>query len=212
MKNLLKIIFLFLLFKSTNTNAQLPKITGGNSNYQDSYFKAYQYLKCNYDFTIAYYVTGGWSAADVINIQALVLKDKSWKKILLQIPKKNKEPSAEPKVKIASFNGKKALQLVDDLTAIGFWSIDNDSLNIKEIKPKIPSENFINKDTVVIVADRTRRFSVVDGSSYHFVIIKNNELKIYRCDNPESYLGFFPEINATAVFVKAKTLFEKTMK
>lgn len=212
MKNFFKIIFFFLLFNSIGANAQIPEIVGEASDYQHNNFKAYQYLSNKYDFTIAYYVTGGWSVADVTNIQALVLKEKSWKKIILQIPKKNNELSTEPKMKIASFNSKKALKLVDDLTAIGFWSIDNDSLNIKEIKPKTPSENFINKDTVVIVADRRRRFSVVDGSSYHFVIIKNNVQKIYNCESPESYLKVFPEIKTTSVFIKAKALFEEAMK
>ncbi|PWS28350.1 hypothetical protein DHW03_00385 [Pedobacter yonginense] len=211
MKNLAKLTILFLSLNLITANAQVLEKTVHRLEFQDSYAKPYEYLKNKYDFTIAFYVEGGWNIGNVTTIEVLALKNKTWKKIILQVPDDRSNPSTKPKIKIASFESKKALKLMDDLTAIDFWSIQNDSLNIREIKPKIQSEDFLNKDSVVIVAHRIRRFQVVDASTYYFAITRNDGLKIYTCQAPDLYLKTFPEIKTTATFIKAKELFERAV-
>jgi hypothetical protein len=210
MQKIFIIILIFLVFSGVKSNAQLPSLVGGIIENQKSGSIIYKNLKDKYDFIISYHISGGWTPGDTTVFQILALKDKSWKKILLKSSLRNL--SGMPKIEVTNFKKQKAKQLMNELTRIGFWSLNNDSLNIKEIKPKIPSENFVNNDTVVIVADRIRRYSIVDGSSYQFEIIQKNVVKVYHCESPESYLSTFPEIKSTIIFIRAKDAFENTIK
>jgi hypothetical protein len=204
-----KIIFVFLFLSHIKSNAQfLP--TADISEYKKESSVVYKNLKNKYDFILSYHVSGGWSTNDTTIFQILALKNKTWKKILLKSSSHN--PSRTAKVEVTNFQKKKAKLLMNELTKFGFWSLNNDSLNIKEIKPKIPSENFVKNDTVVVVADRIRRFSVVDGASYHFEIIQKNRIITYSCENPDAYLNAFPEIKSTAIFIKAIKAFENAIK
>ncbi|MGN7986970.1 hypothetical protein ACTJKC_06510 [Pedobacter sp. 22226] len=204
-----KIIFVFLVLSHIRSNAQfLP--TANISEYRKENSVVYRNLKDKYDFILSYHVSGGWSADDTTTFQILALKNKTWKKIFLKSSLRT--PSGTVKVTEVNFQKKKAKLLMNQLTKFGFWSLKNDSLNIKEIKPKIPAENFVKNDTVMVVADRIRRFSVVDGTTYHFEIIQKNRLTTYSCESPDTYLNVFPEIKSTSIFIKTIKAFENAIK
>lgn len=203
-------IFIFLLFSGVKSNAQLSKTINIDTDYLKKGTIVYQTLKDKYDFVLSYGVSTGWQIGDTASFDILARKNKSWKKIRIKYSTRN--PSGMAKIEIAKFKKQKAEQLMEQLNNIGFWSLNNDSLNIKEIKPKTPSENFVKNDTVFIVADRIRRYSIVDGSSYRFEIIKKKSVQVYHCESPEAYLSTFPEIKATIIFIKAKDAFENAIK
>ena len=210
MKDTAKIILIFLVFSHIKTNAQFSKTIEFDTEPLKKGSIVYRNLKNKYDFILSYSVSTGWQIGDTACFDILARKNKTWKKILLKYSIRN--PSGAAKIEITKFEKQKAEQLMEQLSRFGFWSLNNDSLNIKEIKPKIPSENFVKKDTVVIVADRIRRYSIVDGSSYRFEIIQKNAVNVYHCESPESYLRVFPEIKSTVVFIQAKEAFEKAIK
>lgn len=210
MNKLFKVILLIIFLCPIKSNAQLPEIFGNTSEYQKKNSTAYRMLKDNYDFIISFGTSGGWKIGDTSTLQILAKRDKSWSRIDLKFSEHNLLEI--PKLEISSIKRTKAEILIKELSALGFWSLRNDSLNIKEIKPKIAPENFVDKDTIFIVADRIRRFKLLDGIIYYFQIIQNNELRIYSCESPDSYLRAFPEIKTTAAFIKAIAFFESAIK
>ncbi len=210
MKKIYTITLIFFLFGQIKSNAQLPVITLNATNSPNRGSIVYKNLKDKYDFIISFHVSGGWRIGDTASFDILARKNKTWKRILLKY--QVSKPTGTPKIEVTKFGKQKANRLMERLGTIGFWSLNNDSLNLKEIKPNVPSENFVNKDTVVIMADRIRRFSIVDGTSYNFEIIQKNAVKTYHCESPDAYLRFFPEIKSTSIFIKAIEAFDRAMK
>lgn len=209
MIKIINIIFIFLLFGYVRSDAQFIPATGGIMEHQNGSSIVSRSLKDKYDFLISYYVTSGWTFGDTTSFQILALKNKTWKKIIFKYSERN--ILGIPKIEIVKFNKLKARKLMDKLTELGFWSLNNDSLNIKEIKPKIPTKNFITDNTVVVVADRIRKFSVVDGTTFHFEIIQKNKITTFSCESPDAYLNVFPEIKSTSIFTKAIKAFENAV-
>jgi hypothetical protein len=208
MTKLLKITF--LLFIAIKSNAQLPTIVSNSSEYQKKNAIVYRTLKDKYDFIISFSLSSGWKIGDTSIFYIVAKKNNSWSRINFKISGRN--PLGIPKLEIKSFEKKKAKKLINDLTTLGFWSLVNDSLNMREIKPKNSLENYVIKDTVVITAGRIRSFSVADGTGYNFEIFQGDKLRRISCYSPDSYLRFAPEIGSTLIFIKSKDIFEKAIK
>lgn len=187
-------------------NAQIPEIKSNVLDEQKSKSLIYKIFSDKYDLLISYQ-TVSWTSGD---IQILALKNKRWKKITLSFL--NGEPVMTA-IKKQSFPRLKANQLMAELTLHNFWTLSNDSINMKEITPKNLIQNHRNKDTVVIVAyKQVKSITVMDGISYHFEILQENNLRIYDCNNPDTYFKYYPKIKPREHFINAKNAFEAAIK
>lgn len=205
-----KTLLIFILTLSFHTiYAQIPII---NSNVNDEFKNrslVYKTFHNKYDLLIAYKVPGGWRVGNTNIIQILAVKNNSWKKITLSYPDDN--PSKQT-IKKLSLEKTKAKKLMEELGSQNFWTLNNDSINMKRLKPQTPPENYSKNDTLFIVANNpVTDVKVLDGSTYYFEIIKGDSLRSYSTADPEIFAKYFPEIKSRIRFIKSKIAFENAL-
>ncbi|RZK57332.1 MAG: hypothetical protein EOO87_03170 [Pedobacter sp.] len=203
------IITTTLLVLGLFCNAQIPII---KSNVNDEFKNrslVYKTFYNKYDLLIAYKVSGGWRVGNTNIIQILAVKNNSWKKITLSYPDDNPSKQTIKKLPLQKTEAKK---LMEELGSQNFWTLNNDSINMKHLKPQTPPENYSKKDTLFIVANNpVTDVKVVDGSTYYFEIIKGDSLRSYSTADPEIFAKYFPEIKSRIRFIKCKIAFENAL-
>ncbi|WAC39259.1 hypothetical protein [Pedobacter sp. SL55] len=203
MKYITTLILLLFLY---NTKAQLPIIEANITFNEKNSSVPFQVLKKNsYEFAISYYIySGGWKMNNDTYYTILAYKKNAWKKLLLIY---NEDSKSIKKTKKKQINNRNAKRLISDLNKNNFWSLSLDSLNIKQLPPKILAKNEVINDTVFIKTNVIRSFNVADGTTYYFEIFQNGKVKILSCESPESYKNVFPEIQTTQNFINSKKAF-----
>jgi hypothetical protein len=198
MKYLFAVLFLATSF---SIKAQIPII---QSNVTDDFKNkslVYNAFKGKYDFLIAYHIQGGTKFGST-NVQIIVLKGKKWKKIIFNYKDNNE---LDQKVTKRRLDKKLGLQLIETLNSEKFWSLDNDSINVRRIKPKpqiLPKQS---KDTVYITGYKpVINLEVLDGADYFLQIIQNDKMRFYKTDNPDSYFKFYPQLKQRGNFIRSR--------
>ncbi len=206
---MLKKITLFFIFCiSITAKAQIPIIESNVTEGKKDNSLIYKTFHNKYDFLISFRSYSGWRIGDKTFITILALQNKRWKKIILSFP--DSKPTSLT-IKKTSFASTKVTQLLKDLALQNFWSLSDDSLNMMGIAPKIPLKNYVKNDTIVIVSAKSK-IRVLDGSTYYFEILQGSALRYYRCEDPEIYLEYYPEIKSRAYFIKARDAFIAALK
>ena len=198
----MKYLFTFLFLASSFAiKAQIPFI---HSNVTDDFKNkslVYNAFKGKYDFLIAYHIQGMMRIGST-NVQIIALKNKKWKKIIFNYKDHNE---LDQKITKKRLDKKLGLQLIETLNKENFWSLENDSINIRSIKPKpqiLPKQS---KDTVYITHYKpVANLAVLDGADYFLQILQNDKMRFYKTDNPDSYFKFYPQLKQRGNFISSR--------
>lgn len=194
------LVFCYAIF----SYSQIPVI---DSNVSDD-FKGtsllFKKLRHKYDFSIAYHVEGMFNFKNA-KIQIIASKNNRWWKLTFI----DKEKSClKKRVKRKPLNEKIGKELVATLNQEGFWTLNNDSINNREVKPKPPVERKQSKDTVYVTGHKSvRSVHVVDGGFYYLQMIHGNKMRIYKTDNPDIYFKHYPQFTQRGNFIKSRDAF-----
>lgn len=193
-----------ILFSIYHTQAQIPVF---NSNVNDD-FKAksllFKKLKHKYDFLIAYHVEGITRMKNA-KIQIIAVKNNRWRKLTFIYQDKSCLKRRLISKKIDNSIGN---ELIAKLSKENFWTLENDSINYRELKPNPTVPHKPIKDTVLVIGYKPERILVaVDGTSYYLQVMQGDSLRVYKSNNPDFYFKHHPQFLHIGNFIRSRDAF-----
>ncbi|MGE6221382.1 hypothetical protein ACQKCH_16280 [Nubsella zeaxanthinifaciens] len=198
------LLVILILLSIYQTYAQIPVF---NSNVNDD-FKAksllFKKLKHKYDFLIAYHVEGITRMKNA-KIQIIAVKNKKWRKLTFIYEGKSCLKRRLISKKIDKSIGN---ELIANLGKENFWTLENDSINYREIKSKPPVTRKPINDTVFVIGYKPERTLVaIDGGSYYLQMMQGDNLRVYKSNNPDFYFKYYPQFLHIGNFIRSRDAF-----
>ena len=189
---------------SHDTIAQIPTMEGYESDLTKKQSLIFNQFQNQYDFLIAFNESSYWwkhknkiKKRNTINYQILGLAKNSWEKLILSTRIKKNDKLNKPKIIKYAYPAEKAEKLISELSNLSFWTLHNDSLNVRR--------KWISDSTFVA-------FGVSDGPGYSFEIMTKYGFKVIRSYYPEFFHEKIPRLRQVDLFIKAKNKFEAAIK
>ncbi|MES2543523.1 MAG: hypothetical protein V4548_01465 [Bacteroidota bacterium] len=181
----IQILYLFLLL-----NFQFPEIISNTSEQDKLDSIIYNLFNGKKTFLIAYTNECYWWS-DKKRYEILAFENNKWEKIYVYSKRNKNGEWSKPKISHKSISSETANNLITELTKISFWELQNESLNVNEIK---------NGDGTI------GKFKISDGINYKVEILQGNNFRIIESYEPEFFLSQMPEIKSRETFISGKTM------
>ena len=187
----MRFLLCFLFFFISLVVLGQPSELKTNATKQDSSrTQLLKNLNGKYDFILGYTEESYWWSNKQV-YQVLAYKSDTWEAFRI-VSTKNKKGKTKSETLKYGFDSDSAKQLIANLTKLGFWTFDRDSLNQKTV----PLNDSID-----------RMLHIDDGVNYRFEVLTNGNYRIIESYEPETYYKKFPVMTIRKVFIDCRQLF-----
>ncbi|GAA4313786.1 hypothetical protein [Nibribacter koreensis] len=190
MKIQLLIFFIASSFGVLGQN--LPHIEASTNLHERNNSVIYKAFHDQYDFLISYSEESYWWS-NRCEYRILATKDDAWYCLRYTSKQKNDKSFSKPFITKQKIRKKKGDLLLDELSRLGFWTLNQDSLN------------YTTKHNG---GGRTTTYTVSDGVNYKFEILTREEFKTISAYEPDYFIQELPEYKQRQMFIYSRNAFK----
>ncbi|QHL87485.1 hypothetical protein GU926_08555 [Nibribacter ruber] len=174
----------------------LPHIEANTNAEERSNSVIYKAFHDQYDFLISYSEESYWWS-NKLDYKILATKDETWYCLRYTSKQKKDKSFSKPFITKQKIRKKKGDLLLDELSRLGFWTLNQDSLN------------YATKDND---GGRSMTYTVSDGVNYKFEILTKEGFKLISAYEPDYFLIELPEYKQRQKFIEARNVFKALCK